>query len=363
MNVYKYYKYKNKYLYVRHLNIYEDMNTVLYEDEINEKYKNQNYFYNLYRYDNKNYKMLIYYIHKHFFPNWYNKSKLINSINSIFKKGKKADNIIYIKLQKLVYNIYTSGDKYDKKEVFDYLKKLIDDNYKNKILYNKAKQTKMFIKNVSNENREICLKHLDKIKDNGFILDIGTEDIKFLDDLKLQFNTENVFGLNIEKGYEHYGNYYRNTDDVPKNKILLYDGTNVAESDDIINLLSVNNIDCFDLITIISVLHHIKASMLEEWICNVCKITNTIYIKDNNIGNIPESHNCTNNNIICYFIEIQHNLYEGILYPGNRNYINLSLLCDNVIKYLVKYKFKILHCTTYKDSKFQQFEIFAEKIN
>jgi hypothetical protein len=220
----------------------------------------------------------------------------------------------------------------------------------------------MFIKNVSNENKEICLKHLDNIKDNGFILDIGTEDIKILDNLKLQFNSENVFGLNIEKGYEHYVNYYRDTNDVPKNKILLYDGNNVNEAENIINLLSFNNIKFFNLITIISVLHHIKALMLEEWIFNVCKITNTIYIKDNNIGNIPESLVCSNYNIPCYFIEIQHNLYEGILYPGNKNYINLSLLYDNVIKYLVKCKFKILNYKIYRDSKFQQFEIFAEKI-
>jgi 2-polyprenyl-3-methyl-5-hydroxy-6-metoxy-1,4-benzoquinol methylase len=85
----------------------------------------------------------------------------------------------------------------------------------------------------------------------------------------------------------------------------------------------------------ISVLHHIKNK--KKFINNLCKITKRIYIKDNNI-----TSNSTFN-----IIKLQHEVYEGILYPNKSSNL-YKLSKDYIIKLLKENNFHIKYLTEYE---------------
>jgi hypothetical protein len=195
-----------------------------------------------------------------------------------------------------------------------------------------------------------------------FIMDIGTEHPGYLLNLSSKFETEDVYGLNIREGFEHY-----NLDEWEgrklneekkkelkkwKRKIFFYDSLNIANNSNIYTLLEKHK-KIFDLITIISVIHHIEQSFINEWLGKVCEITNTIYIKDNDIY----SHKNTEN-----FIEIQHALYEGVLYPGSRSTLNNMLRYSEIIDILKTNGF-VVYSVLYENSPLRQFEIYAIRKN
>jgi hypothetical protein len=150
------------------------------------------------------------------------------------------------------------------------------------------------------------------------VLDIGTEDINFLYKLDYFLKCKS-FGLNILDGYSHYFNPNNKN-----NRIIIYNGINFPFKE-----------NEFDLVTMISVLHHIKNK--KKFINNLCKITKRIYIKDNNI-----TSNSTFN-----IIKLQHEVYEGILYPNKSSNL-YKLSKDYIIKLLKENNFHIKYLTEYE---------------
>lgn len=104
-------------------------------------------------------------------------------------------------------------------------------------------------------------------------LDIGAiadTQIKIMSDL-LKIPYDNCFGINVpddSKGSITYGQEFGQ-------KIVLYDGTNIP---------IINSIEQFDLVTILSTLHHIPSPDLEALIENLGKhAAKYILIKENNL--------------------------------------------------------------------------------
>lgn len=244
------------------------------------------------------------YSHKYRFYKLYKANELdivFNYIKMNFKFTKD------IKLEKF--------EKYAKEKKSDsyfylYLRKNYNDNYKNIVNYQtNFYKTKHLVKKINSIIKTIKKSYLTKF---NYILDIGTEDETFIDILEEMFKCK-VSGLNIDVGYEHYKQFNKNN-----SKIILYDGINFPFKENQISL-----------VIIMAVIHHIHN--IEMFFNNLCKIAKVIYIKDNDISNKLTKYN----------IDIQHEVYEGILYPNNRSplyyYTN-----EYIVKLLKKNNFKIL---------------------
>jgi hypothetical protein len=241
------------------------------------------------------------------------------------RNNNNDDAKIYKYIRNIVNNLYLEKCKINNKScsninIADELKK---DNlvyYRNELVPHKISQID---KTISNWYKPFIKKYLD----------IGTEDEYFIDSIEKKFKCE-AYGLNIEEGYEHYfeGN---------KNKIIIYDGINFPFKE-----------NEFDMVSIISVLHHINEKLIEKWMNNMCKITKAVFIKDNNTIDDNTIKN----------IEIQHEIYEGVLYPNYRSPINLTLTYDIIAKNLEKNNFKIIY-KNIKDEFTRSFVLFAVKKN
>jgi len=108
-------------------------------------------------------------------------------------KHRFSDATFYIELRK---NIKIGDSK---------IVENIQNLYKTKHIKKKVESITKFINNVDNVNNNI--------------LDIGTEDIYFLDILQQQSGFKKTIGINIKDGYQHY-NYEINEN----GKIIFYDG-------------------------------------------------------------------------------------------------------------------------------------------
>lgn len=145
-----------------------------------------------------------------------------------------------------------------------------------------------------------------------FLLDIGTENSSILDLFEKEIQNCNATGINIKDGFDHYNNKLFQKD-IDSGKICIYDGYNFPFK---------NN--QFDIVTIFSVIHHVKNIKL--FVKNMCRITKYVIIKDNDMAGEYTTK----------LIEIQHDLYEGILCPQNfsefykteKNYL-INLMYDN----------------------------------
>ena len=150
------------------------------------------------------------------------------------------------------------------------------------------------------------------------ILDIGTEEIRFLTTLEKTFKGSKAYGLNINEGFSHYHknfsgnltpltpleekNSKENTDNKTSEGIFEYDGINIPFEENM-----------FDLITIYNVLHHVKPSDLQELIKNIIRVSKKyIFIKEVDLHFRYEKD----------YFNIQHDLYEGILYEDKKSYRN-----------------------------------------
>ena len=230
-------------------------------DQITEAYNTKYKFYNLAD-DNIAFKIAFNYIIKNF--------KVQMKYNEFidFVNRRKSDAEVYNFLRQR----YTSDTN---KAVEDH-----DEIYKSKHIVNKVKTLYDSVSKYGPFNR---------------ILDIGTEDHIFLDKVGEKFNIKMdednyVKGLNIIDGYPHYSLY---EEAVKSGKVILYDGINIPFTSAI-----------FDMVILISVLHHVEN--IEEFLTKVCKITKSIYIKDNDMSTTQALCNR----------DIQHELYEGILCPS-----------------------------------------------
>lgn len=282
---------------------------ILTDNEINNKFKNRYYFYNFYKLKNINFFNILIYIEANFKVK-IDRNKLIDKI-----KNKKLDDAkIYHELRK-----HTNLDDIVKIEKDLYLIKHINNKIK--------KIINTIIKSNNNLYREI--------NNNIFkrILDIGTEREEFLNKLEDIFKCK-ALGLNIDEGYEHYEKIK------DKSRIIIYDGLNFPFFD-----------NEFDLVTIFAVLHHIPEDNIKIFIKNLSKITKRIFISDNNISdeNIKK------------FIEIQHEVYEGVLYPNKRSFINLNFNLNILINELNNNNFEIKIIDSIKDHMFGSFNLYAIK--
>jgi len=232
-----------------------------------------------------------------------------SQINFKFKKG-----ISYDDFKKLAENNKPDVDFYL------YLRKYYDTDHHQIINYQvdfyKNKQVVKKVLSIKNILEKFNITNLNKV------LDVGTEDINYLNVLGKNLHARTQ-GLNIDSGYEHYKGQFNKA--VATKRIILYDGINFPFRD-----------NEFGLVTLIAVVHHVEK--LELFFKNLCKITKLIYIKDNDISN----------KITEYCVEIQHEMYEGVLYPNNRSplYYHTN---EQVTKILKMNGFKILYNYIYPE--------------
>lgn len=257
----KYRKYKQKY--IDYQNSQEQMARIdpgrlLTFDELTEIFGGKYRFYEMYQKKRSNVNILMSYIYANF-----GIFKYRINVHSILK-NKISDAVFY----KLLRKSYSTD--------LDEITKFQENVYKSKKISNKVNNIEYVVK--KGLNKFSCEK----------ILDIGTEDADYLVELQEKLGC-NAYGLNIDKGFSHYSTY---NEAVESNAIILYDGVNIPFAKNEISLT-----------TIIYVLHHVEH--LEKFIENVCRISKVIYIKDNDIID----------DFTRYVIEIQHELYEGVLVP------------------------------------------------
>lgn len=142
------------------------------------------------------------------------------------------------------------------------------------------------------------------------ILDIGTEKLAFLDELQKRSPSGEVHGINIDTGFCHYDEGFCTNIADPRFK--LYNGRNIPHPD-----------KKFDLVTMYSVIHHISDEdlpIVAKEIARVCR--GYLFFKDVNL--IDESTKA--------MFRIQHHLYEGIMMPGERSYMNDTVTIDRTLK-------------------------------
>ena len=283
----KYFKYKKKYLIFKHLVENEngiiiingggEDDRLLTDKQLDDIYGDIYKFYELYQKHPSNIISVVNYIYAKFGP-FKNK---INAKEILSKKISDAE------FYKMLRKNYTT----DIDEINEFRKK----TYRTKQI---SQKTEAINKTIHNNLPGFkCTK----------ILDIGTEDINYILELE-QVMKCSANGLNITSGYSHYVTY---DEAVKSGKIILYDGINIPFK-----------ADEFSLTTIISVLHHVKnvGNFLKE----VCRVTRNIYIRDNDMSNKTSK----------YIVDIQHELYEGVLYPGDRSplYVTTNNQIVNLLK-------------------------------
>ena len=287
----QYLKYKKKYLALRYLIENElgliggDSNSLLTFDQLNESYGNAYKFYELYQKHPSNIYSVMNYIYAKFGPFKYK----INVKKILSRKISDA------KFYELLRRAYTN----DLAQIDEFRKK----TYRTKQITQKIKSIDKVIKDHLNDFK--CVK----------ILDIGTEDVNYILELE-QITKCTVTGLNIASGYSHYNTY---EEAVKSGKIVLYDGVNIPFKD-----------NEFSLVTIISVLHHVKD--IDAFMKEICRVTQNIYIRDNDMSNITAK----------YIVDIQHELYEGVLYPGDRSPLFVTTN-KQIVELLEKNNFRIVY--------------------
>lgn len=132
------------------------------------------------------------------------------------------------------------------------------------------------------------------------ILDIGTENIQMLDELEKVFDSKgNVFGLNIDDGFNHYNDV---TEFVDK-RFRIYDGTNIPDD------LKV------DIVTITAVFHHVPVSNLGPLIKSIASHAKYVIVKENDL---------TEDNVATLF-SFQHYLFENMIRHEHLSYTNVDI--------------------------------------
>ena len=150
------------------------------------------------------------------------------------------------------------------------------------------------------------------------MLDIGTERLEFLDELGKYMKSVN--GINISTGFCHYDESF--VDNTKDPRFKLYDGKNIPYPD-----------KSFDLITMYSVIHHISNDdipIVAKEIARVCK--GYLFIKDVDLINEPTKA----------AFRSQHDLYEGVLMPGDKSFLNDTVTYNSTIEILQSNGFSVI---------------------
>lgn len=128
------------------------------------------------------------------------------------------------------------------------------------------------------------------------ILDIGTENIKYLDALEKVFGSNKVYGLNIDEGFNHYNDVTKFKDP----RFRIYDGTNIPDDIQV------------DIITITAVLHHVPVANLAPLIKSIAKHAKYVIVKENDL---------TDKHISTFFM-FQHYMFENMINQESLSYTN-----------------------------------------
>lgn len=153
------------------------------------------------------------------------------------------------------------------------------------------------------------------------IMDIGTESKEYLDLSKKVFNNKKVIGLNIRDGFNHY-----NIQDMSQLKdvkdFYYYDGKNIPFKDK------------FDLISLTSVIHHVKPDILPFLIKEIARVSSgLVFIKDVDLDSIFRKNT---------FI-LQHYVFEGVFGNKGSSYMNDKIKFETVDKLMLKNGFEIIN--------------------
>jgi len=152
------------------------------------------------------------------------------------------------------------------------------------------------------------LKKLMKIGIRGKkILDIGTEEISYLNDLEALGAM--AFGINIRSEFGHYSNF-----DESDKRFLYYDGINIPFEN-----------ESFDVVTIFSVIHHIPPQKLQPLLVNIFRVLKRdgiVFVKENDLSE----------KIVGQMFDIQHEIYEGAIFPGKPFYRNSKQKISEIIR-------------------------------
>lgn len=272
-------------------------------DEIDNYYGDKYRFWQLYNISYTNLKMFIRYIQKTF-----GIDKYLNIAKIFSNKISDAD---FYKLLRKVYHKNPSEIR----------------NYQE--INNKSKIPKK-VNNITSLISEFDLFSAGCKK----ILDVGTEDVRFLSDLEKATKCP-VIGSNISDGFSHYVSFEESS---KTNKIIFYDGTNFPFTD-----------NEFDLATVIVVAHHVEN--LELFLKDLCRISKNIYIRDDDITDDSSK----------MIQEIQHELYDGVLVPG-KPYPTRPITNEQIVNILEKYHFKIIY-NKINDYFTRPFTLVASKIS
>lgn len=140
------------------------------------------------------------------------------------------------------------------------------------------------------------------------ILDIGTEKLAFLDEFEKRTG-KTAYGINISTGFCHYDECFDQNKNDPR--FQEYDGMIIPHKD-----------KQFDLITMYSVIHHIPTENLLPLVKEIArKCRGYLFFKDVNLDTDPSKAMC----------RIQHHLYEGVMMPGERSYLNDTVTRNKVL--------------------------------
>lgn len=154
-------------------------------------------------------------------------------------------------------------------------------------------------------------------------LDLGTEHPAFLEKMEMAFGGE-CFGINKEG--PAYGQFSKEFDEgVKRNKIMLYDGLHLADAIKAAQRKEMT----FDLVTILSVLHHISDDHLPRLAKEISKVcSGYVVIKDNDLQS-SEKHQL--------FTKIQADVWAGQVLPGSPCYINYDISKKKVLEAFQEY--------------------------
>lgn len=154
-------------------------------------------------------------------------------------------------------------------------------------------------------------------------LDLGTEHPLFLEKMEMAFGGA-CFGINVEgPAYSQFSHEF--DEGLKCNKIMLYDGLHLADA---IKTAQQKEMT-FDLVTILSVLHHIPDDHLLELAKEIAEVcSGYVVIKDNDLQS-SEKHQL--------FTKIQADVYAGQLLPGSPCYINYNVSKKKVLSAFQEY--------------------------
>lgn len=222
-------------------------------------------------------------------------------------------------------SIYDGRRYHPDSDIYLGLRNLQEKNLGKKVteVYAREEENKMYRQTLVDKAKFID-KDIRLFDSNGLkgkrVLDIGTENLYFLDEME-KLTGKTVYGINIDTGFCHYEDEFKTNVSDPR--FQLYDGYNIPFPP-----------NSFDVVTLFSVIHHIPDEGLGPLIKDIRRVcSGYVYFKDVDLTTKPLQSMC----------QIQHDVYEGVMVPGDKSYINLDVTKNKVLTAFQREGFKILN--------------------